>query len=272
MDWSALSCPALGWELCVGFFSVILINLVLSGDNAVVIAMAVNLLPKEKRFIGLAFGAGLAVVLRIVLTIFAAQMLRIVGIKFIGGALIFWIAVKLLIEDVEAKETTKQGATTWHAIWIILVADVTMSLDNVLALAGASRGNLFLLLFGLISSIPLVVFAAAWLARLMDRYPIIVYLGAALLGKVSAEMIFTDSLVERVLQVSDTSLYILEAAGAVAVVVLARLYLSYKGPGVSTTDSAQTEVGEKTELDPPKVDSDMKFSDVLRSRQHLIVA
>ena len=163
MDWSALSCPALGWDLCAGVISVILINLVLSGDNAVVIAMAVNLLPKEKQLLGLLFGAGLAVVLRIALTIFAAQLLTITGIKFLGGALIFWIAVKLLIEDVEAEDTGKHGATIWHAIWIILVADLTMSLDNVLALAGASKGNFFLLLFGLITSIPLVVFAAAWL-------------------------------------------------------------------------------------------------------------
>ncbi len=190
--------------------------------------------------------------LRIVLTIFAAQLLTITGIKLIGGALIFWIAVKLLIEDVESEDTGKQGATIWHAIWIILVADLTMSLDNVLALAGASRGNFFLLLFGLITSIPLVVFAAAWLARLMDRYPIIVYVGAALLGKVSAEMIFTDSIVEGILRVSDTSLYILEAAGAAAVVIVARVYLSYIAPKASTPDSLQTDAGEITVVDPPK--------------------
>jgi YjbE family integral membrane protein len=252
MDWSALSCPALGWDLCVGIFSVILINLVLSGDNAVVIAMAVNLLPKEKRLVGLLFGSGLAVVLRIVLTIFAAQLLNITGIKLIGGALIFWIAVKLLIEDVESEEAGKQGATIWHAIWIILVADLTMSLDNVLALAGASRGNLFLLLFGLITSIPLVVFAAAWLSRLMDRYPIIVYIGAALLGKVAAEMIFTDPIVEGIWHVSDTGLYILEAAGAAAVVIVARLYLSFVTPKNSAVGSLESDSGEITVVDPPK--------------------
>ncbi|MGO9122702.1 MAG: TerC family protein [Desulfomonilaceae bacterium] len=252
MDWSALSCPALGWVLCAGVFSIIIINLVLSGDNAVVIAMAVNLLPREKRLIGLLFGSGLAVVLRIVLTIFAAQLLTITGIKLIGGALIFWIAIKLLIEDVESEDAGKQGATMWHAIWIILVADLTMSLDNVLALAGASKGSMFLLLFGLITSIPLVVFAAAWLARLMDRYPIIAYVGAALLGKVSAEMVFTDSILEGILRVSDTSLYILEAAGAAAVVIIARVYLSYIAPKMSTQPSLQTKGGEITVLDPPK--------------------
>ncbi|HTY22786.1 MAG TPA: TerC family protein [Desulfomonilaceae bacterium] len=252
MDWSALACPALGWDLCVGIFSVILINLVLSGDNAVVIAMAVNLLPREKRFIGLLFGAGLAVVLRIVLTIFAAQLLTITGIKLIGGLLIFWIAVKLLIEDVEAEDATKQGATIWHAIWIILVADLTMSLDNVLALAGASRGNFFLLLFGLITSIPLVVFAAAWLARLMDRYPIIVYLGAALLGKVTGEMVFTDPIVQAIFPVSETGVYILEAVGAAAVVVVARVYLRFFAPKVSALDSLQPETGAASIVDPPR--------------------
>ena len=246
-----LTCPALGWDLCAGIFSVILINLVLSGDNAVVIAMAVNLLPKEKRLFGLLFGSGLAVVLRIVLTIFAAQLLTITGIKLIGGALIFWIAVKLLIEDVEA-EDTNQGATIWHAVWIILVADLTMSLDNVLALAGASRGNLFLLLFGLVTSIPLVVFAAAWLSRLMDRYPIIVYIGAALLGKVAAEMIFTDPIVQGIVPVSETGLYILEAAGAAAVVIVARVYLRFIRPKAATTDSMQPESGGVSVVDPPQ--------------------
>ncbi|HTY24216.1 MAG TPA: TerC family protein [Desulfomonilaceae bacterium] len=272
MDWSALSCPALGWDLCVGVLSVILINLVLSGDNAVVIAMAVNLLPKEKRFIGLAFGTGLAVALRIVLTIFAAQMLRIVGIKFIGGALIFWIAVKLLIEDVEAKETTKRGATIWHAIWMILVADVTMSTDNVLALAAASKGNLFLLLFGLIMSIPLVVFGSTWLARLMDKYPIIVYLGAALLGKVAAEMIFTDPFVASILKVSDIALYILEAIGAASVVIVARVYLSYKGPKAPTTDNTALSSRKSRYSITRKADNGLRFIEVLLNSRRLTVA
>lgn len=227
MDWSQLSCPAFGADLVVAVCSIILIDLVLAGDNAVVIALAVKSLPRSKRLLGIAFGAGFAVALRIVLTFFAAQLMQIQYVKFIGGVLIFWIAVKLLIQDVEAEESGKEAANIWSAIWIIVVADVTMSTDNILALAGASKGNLFLLLFGLILSIPLVVFTSTLLARLMDRYPIIVYIGAAVLGKVTAEMVFTDPAVTRFIQVSETALYVLYVIGAAAVIVVARLYLRY---------------------------------------------
>ena len=185
MDWSALSWPALGWELFLDVFSIFIIDLVLAGDNAVVIALAVKSLPKRKRLLGIAFGAGFAVVLRILLTVFAAQLLQISYLKLIGGVLIFWIALKLLIQDIEAEETGREGTNILNAIWIIMVADITMSTDNILALAGASKGNLFLLLFGLGLSIPLVVFGSTLLSRLMDKYPIIIYLGAAVTGKSS---------------------------------------------------------------------------------------
>jgi YjbE family integral membrane protein len=231
MDWPSLTWPALGWEFYLRVLSIILIDLVLAGDNAVVIALAVKSLPKRKRLLGIAFGAGFAVALRIALTVFAAQLLLIGYIKFIGGVLIFWIALKLLIQDIEAEETGREVTNIRSAIRIIVIADLTMSTDNILALAGASQGDLFLLLFGLALSIPLVVFGSALLARLMDKYPIIIYLGAAVLGKVAAELIFTDPVVEEIVWISHTSLYILEALGAILVVVIARLYLRYKGVG-----------------------------------------
>jgi YjbE family integral membrane protein len=244
MDWSALSCPAFGWDLCMAVASIIVIDLVLAGDNAVVIALAVKSLPRQKRLLGVAFGAGFAVALRIVLTFFAAQLLMISYVKFIGGALIFWIAVKLLIQDVEAEESGKEATNIWSAIWIIVVADVTMSTDNVLALAGASKGNLFLLLFGLILSIPLVVFTSTLLARLMDKYPIIVYIGAAVLGKVAAEMIFTDPAVETIWKAPETVLYFLYVVGAAAVIVVGRLYLKFvrleETPAEASVDKAIT--------------------------------
>ena len=238
MDWSALTWPTLGWEFCLNVLSIVLIDLVLAGDNAVVIALAVKALPKHKRLLGIAFGAGFAVALRIALTYFAAQLLMISYVKFIGGVLIFWIALKLLVQDIEAEETGREATNIWGAIWIIMIADLTMSTDNILALAGASKGNLFLLLFGLILSIPLVVFGSALLSRLMDRYPIIVYLGAAVLGKVAAELVLTDPVVEGMIRISHTSLYILEALGAVLVVVIGRLYLRYKRAGTVTQGPA----------------------------------
>jgi YjbE family integral membrane protein len=246
MDWSALTLPALGFDLLLAVLSIILIDLVLAGDNAVVIALAVKSLPRQKRLIGVAFGAGFAVALRVVLTFFVAQLLAINYIKFIGGVLIFWIAVKLLMQDVEAEEGGKEATTMFSAIWIIVVADVTMSLDNILALAGASKGNLFLLLFGLILSIPLVVFTSTLLARLMDKYPIIVYLGAAVLGKVTAEMIFTDTAVTGIIgEVSHTTLYVLEAIFAVLVIVVAKLWLWF-----FRSESAEVEAA--TAVNPPE--------------------
>lgn len=229
MDLSALAVPTLSWEFVMAVFSIILIDLVLAGDNAVVIAMAVQSLPREKRLLGIGFGAGFAVLLRIVLTFFAAQLLMINYVKFIGGVLIFWIAVKLLCQDAATDEEGKTASTIWGAVWIIIVADVTMSTDNILALAGASKGSLFLLLFGLIVSIPLVVFTSTLLARLMDKYPIIVYAGAAVLGKVSAELIFTDPVVaNRLGDVHGWTLTALEAAGAALVIVVGRLWIRYK--------------------------------------------
>jgi YjbE family integral membrane protein len=238
MDWSSLVLPTFNLDFVLAVLSIILIDLVLAGDNAVVIALAVKSLPRQKRLVGVSFGAGFAVFLRIVLTFFVAQLLAINYIKFIGGLLIFWIAVKLLIQDVEADEGGKEATTMLSAIWIIVVADVTMSTDNILALAGASKGNLFLLLFGLILSIPLVVFTSTLLARLMDRYPIIVYLGAAVLGKVTAEMVFTDPAVTGIIgELSHNTLYVLYVVGAALVIVVARLWLRYFRSGTGAVEA-----------------------------------
>ncbi len=228
MDLSALTCPRFSVDFLLSVLSIIAIDLVLAGDNAVVIALAVKSLPRKKRLVGICFGAGFAVILRIVLTFFVAQLMAINYVKLVGGLLIFWIAVKLLIQDVEAEEIGKEATSMLSAIWIIIVADLTMSTDNILALAGASKGNVFLLLFGLIVSIPLVVFTSTLMARLMDRYPIIVYIGAAVLGKVTAEMVFTDPAVTAIIgELSHRTLYVLYAVGAALVIVVAKLWLHF---------------------------------------------
>jgi YjbE family integral membrane protein len=190
------------WDLkfLTGILSIVLIDLVLAGDNAVVIAMAVRMLPKSQRLKGIAFGAGAAVLLRVVLTFFVAQLLQIKFLKLIGGAVILWIAVKLFVEGGGEEAGDSDAKTIWQAIKIIVIADITMSTDNVLAVAGASHGNLFLLLFGLALSIPFVVFTSNLLAKLMDKYPIIILLGAAVLGKVGGEMMITDPWVVNMLQ------------------------------------------------------------------------
>ena len=137
MDWFALTWPILGWEFYLSVPSIILIDLVPAGDNAVGIALAVKSLPRHQRLAGIAFGAGFAVALRIVLTVFAAQLLLISYVKFIGAALIFWIALKLLIQDVDLVEAEREATSIWNAIWMIVIADITMSMDNILAQGGS---------------------------------------------------------------------------------------------------------------------------------------
>lgn len=170
---------------------VLMIDLVLAGDNAVVIALAVRNLPAKQRKWGIILGAGAAVVLRILCTMVVSLMLRIPLLKFVGGLAIFWIAVKLLTQGHE-EEHVESANKLMEAIKLIVIADFVMSLDNMLAVGGASKGNLFLLLFGLIVSIPFVVGTSSLLSMLMDKYPIIVWIGAGVLGKVSGELIVTD--------------------------------------------------------------------------------
>ena len=183
------------WKFFLAVGSIILIDLVLAGDNAVVIAMAVKNLQGRKRTWGIILGAGGAVLVRVACTFMVAQLLNMRYVKLIGGAVIIWIAVKLLTEGAEEKHLDKEVHTLWQALWVIIVADLSMGIDNMLAVGAACHGNFFLLLFGLILSIPFVVFMSTLLARLMDRYPVILWLGAALLGKVGGEMMATDPFV-----------------------------------------------------------------------------
>ena len=195
MDLGSFGTVSLDLSFLSALVSIVIIDLVLAGDNAVVIAMAVRSLPKEQRIKGIFFGAGAAVLLRVVLTFFVAELLTVRYVKLVGGIVILWIAVKLFVEDEEASATHKETASIWHAIRFIVIADITMSVDNMLAVGGASHGNLFLLLFGLGFCIPLIVFTSSLLSTLMEKYPFIIYVGAAILGKVGGEMILTDPIV-----------------------------------------------------------------------------
>ena len=183
---------AFTWEFFAAVLSVVFIDLVLAGDNAVVIAMAVKDLPGSKRNWGIVFGSAAAVIIRVFCTFLVAQLLNLEFVKLVGGALIIWIAVKLLTQGSKEKLRDYPSHSIWRALLVIIAADLSMGIDNMLAVGAASRGNLFLLLFGLMLSIPLVVFASSILAHLMDRYPVILWLGAAILGKVGGEMMVTD--------------------------------------------------------------------------------
>ena len=188
--------PHTTWQWVLAIFNIVWIDIVLAGDNAVVIALAVRNLPPRQRRIGIVLGAGAAVVLRAVLTVATTHLLSVQYLKLIGGLLILWIAFKLLRQNEADQESDKGGAQgIWQAVWMIIVADITMSLDNVLAVGGAAGGHNALIIFGLMLSIPLVVFGSDLISRLMSRYQIIVFLGAAILGKVAGEMMLTDTIV-----------------------------------------------------------------------------
>ncbi|MDD2664681.1 MAG: TerC family protein [Dechloromonas sp.] len=176
--------------LAVG--QIILIDIVLSGDNAVVIALACRNLAVDQRKKGIFWGVAGAVSLRVVLTTCAALVMNLPWLKFAGGLLLLWIAVKLMLPEEEEGEDIEASAHLWGAVKTIVVADFVMSLDNVIAVAGAAHGSLVLLLFGLAVSIPLIVWSSQLILRWMERYPVIVLFGAALLGYVSGQMIFTD--------------------------------------------------------------------------------
>ena len=218
------------WDWMLAILSIVVIDVVLAGDNAVVIALAVRKLPPKQRLVGIALGSAVAVLLRVCLTFVAAQLLAISYIKLIGGLLILWIAVKLLIDNTGEEAHGREAGDLWQAVWLILVADVTMSLDNVLAVAGASKGSLGLLVFGLGLSIPLVVFTSNLLAKLMDRYPVIIYLGSGILGKVGGEMIMTDRLVADSLHPALWAVRVVEWGLAVAVILVALAWQRRRRP------------------------------------------
>ncbi|MTV48071.1 YjbE family putative metal transport protein [Heliobacillus mobilis] len=182
-------------SVVTGIINIIIINLVLSGDNAVVIAMASMALPKDLQKKAIFWGATLAVVLRIILTFLAAQLLKIPLIQLIGGLLLAWIALKLLYPEKEQDVAENASTDFRKVILTILWADLLMSLDNVLAVAGASQGNIYLLIFGLAFSIPIVLVGSSVLTNLLARYPWLVYVGSGILAWTAGKMIIEDNAV-----------------------------------------------------------------------------
>lgn len=217
---------AFTWEFFVSVLSIVLIDLVLAGDNAVVIAMAVKNLSGKNRRWGIILGAGGAVVIRVICTFLVAKLLTMQFIKLIGGAVIIWIAVKLLTEGAREECQDRECGSILQALWVIIVADLSMGIDNMLAVGAASHGNFFLLLFGLALSIPFVVFMSNLLSMLMDKYPIILWVGAAVLGKVGGEMMITDPWVHGLLSPPKWIVYAVMALFVVFVCALSKLILN----------------------------------------------
>jgi YjbE family integral membrane protein len=205
---------------------IIWINIVLSGDNAVVIALACRGLPGRRRAMGMVLGAGVAVILRIIFTVLVAALLSTPFLKIAGSLLLFWIAVKLLVEDQDDQEG-KIGETDrlWHAVRTIAIADAVMSLDNVLAIAAVAQGSWFLLVLGLAISIPLIVAGAALIMALLSRFPVFVWLGAGLLGWVAGQMLITDPWLDERLGTSFAHRLELPAAALGAAIVIGLGYV-----------------------------------------------
>jgi YjbE family integral membrane protein len=208
------------WQFIASLASIVLVDLTLSGDNAVVIAAAAKSLPGRLRRRAMIAGAACAVLALVTATYFAARLLHVKFLQIVGGAAVLWIAVGLFREEPTLESSAAKLNSFWKAMWFIIVADVTMSTDNMLAIAALAQGNLALLLFGLGVSIPMVIFASGLLATLMDRYPVIVYIGAALLGRVAGQMMMTDEFVVQRFAPSATLLYTAEAAGAIGVLLI----------------------------------------------------
>jgi YjbE family integral membrane protein len=175
----------------IGLAKIIGVNIILSGDNAVVIALAARSLPARQQKQAIIWGAGAAIVLRILLTLFAVALLALPYLKLVGSVLLFWIGTKLLVPEDDDPDI-KAHDHLMSAIRTILIADLVMSLDNVIAVAAAAGGSVTLLVLGLAISIPLVVFGATLLVNLMDRFPIIITIGAGLIGWVAGEMLIAD--------------------------------------------------------------------------------
>ncbi|MGX5732650.1 TerC family protein [Bosea thiooxidans] len=176
----------------ISLLQIIWIDLLLSGDNAVVIALACRSLPENRKRIGIWLGAGAAVGLRIVFALVVSYLLNVPYLKVVGGVLLFWIAIKLAVGEEEAHGEIEASDSLWKAVRTIAIADAVMSLDNVIAIAAASRGHPELFIFGLLLSIPLIIMGAQLLTTIIERFPILVWLGAALLGWIAAEMIVGD--------------------------------------------------------------------------------
>ncbi len=187
-------------EFWLAVLKIIMIDILLGGDNAVVIALACRRLPPKQRTLGILWGTAGAIVLRVILIFFALSMLSVPFLKLVGAGLLLWIGIKLLLPEEDDKHGKVEGSERlWGAVKTVIVADFVMSLDNVIAIAGAAEGaggehQMVLVIFGLVVSIPIIVGGSQLVVRLMDHFPIIITLGGMLLGWIAGEMAITDPL------------------------------------------------------------------------------
>jgi YjbE family integral membrane protein len=247
-----LGTALLQWPFWVAAGQIILVNVVLSGDNAVVIALACRLLPPRQRLWGMILGAGVAVLLRVIFTLMVAQAFEYPYLKIAGGLLLLWIAVKLVIPEEEGADGKVEAAENlWRAVRIVAIADIVMSLDNVIAIAAAAESaaarvdlahagviKTILIIFGLATSVPLIIAGSALLMAVFERYPIGIWIGAALLGWVAGDIMIKDAVLPSWISPAliDQLHYWAAAAGAVFVVAVGYSIVRTRRPSAEVTD------------------------------------
>jgi YjbE family integral membrane protein len=218
---------------------IIWIDILLSGDNAVVIALACRSLPPRQRRVGIVLGAAVAVGLRIIFALMITQLLAMPFLKLVGGLLLLWIAVKLIAGEEEEEKDIQPSETLWKAVRTIAIADAVMSLDNVVAIAAASHGNVWLFVFGLLFSIPLIVMGATLVMTLLARFPILIWAGAVLLGWVAGHMLATDPwLVEKYGEATMKALETPTAVAAALFVLAAGFFMRRRNGAAVRHDKA----------------------------------
>ena len=222
-----------GPDFWIGLLKIIWINIVLSGDNAVVIAMAARSLRPEEQSKAIMLGSGFAVVLRIALTFVAVQLMAWPAVQIVGGLLLLWIGAQLLDSEDENEEDAKTHHNLYAAVRTILIADLVMSLDNVIGVAAAAKGNVLLLTIGLGLSIPLVIFGSSLMIGLMTRYPVIIKFGAALIGWVAGETLISDVLVAHLISHMTWLHWLVPTGCALLVLAIGRWRASPKTPSES---------------------------------------
>jgi YjbE family integral membrane protein len=231
-------------QFWVDVFKIIVIDLLLSGDNAVVIALACRNLPLEQRKKGIFYGVVGAIVLRVVLTFFAVSLFSLPYLKLIGALLLIWIGIKLIQPEEEEHGAGNIKADThlWGAVKTIIIADFVMSLDNVLGVAGAAHGNATLLIFGLLVSIPLIAWSSQLVLKLIDRFPFIIYAGGALLGYVAGEMLVGETLFQPLLEAQHVLHWLIPAVCAILVLVAGKWLAVRKAVTVKAVDLVDEQV------------------------------
>lgn len=220
-------------QFWIAVVQIIAIDIVLGGDNAVVIALACRRLPEQQRKLGIMWGVAGAIALRVVLIFFALNLLAVPYLKVVGAALLIWIGVKLLQPESEGEHEIDASTTLLGAIKTIIVADAVMSLDNVIAIAGAAKDDLGLVVFGLVISVPIIVWGSQLVMRMMDRYPVTIMIGAGLLGWIAGDMTVTDVVTKDWVEAQAQYLHwVAPATFALLVIVTGKMLAARKQPEI----------------------------------------